>query len=166
MHMCVYILTHVINAIVILFWPSLNFLISMQTIPMRYTKYGVENKWNLLLNKLHHSQELRLSSGRRDHCRAEYSSMDEHGQWPKTLLCRALLLGEQEEWLERPFSKLTFQAGFTLFQKSLEQPSQWSFSCEVINRHVWIGSYRKEQWYVKSPVRQQSWRSQNSRNQG
>lgn len=64
-------------------------------------------------------------------------------------LCRAVSVDEHEEWLERPFSQPLFQAGFILFQKSLKQPSQWSFSCQVINRLVWSDPYRREQWYVE-----------------
>lgn len=62
--------------------------------------------------------------------------MAEHGPWPEILLCRALFPGEREEWPEGPLSQLIFQADFTLLQKSLEQPSQWSFPRQVTDRHV------------------------------
>lgn len=71
-----------------------------------------------------------------------------HGQWPERLLG-----SEHKDFLEGPFPQLRFQGGFMLFQKSLEQPSQWSFSGQMIGRHAWIDCYRREQWYVKSPVR-------------
>lgn len=73
---------------------------------------------------------------------------------PEILLCRTLLPGECEEWPEGPLSQLIFQADFLLLQKSLEQPSQWSFPCQVTDRHVWLDSSRREQWCVKSPVRE------------
>lgn len=76
---CVHVYTHtypcVIYAIVIFLLPSLSFLISMEKIQMRCTEWCVWCR-NLLRSKLHHYQWVRLSSGQRDHCRAEYS------QWP------------------------------------------------------------------------------------
>lgn len=114
MYTHVYMHTHscVINAIVIFLLPSLSFLISMERIQMRCTEWCVWCR-NLLRSKLHHSQWVRWSSGRRDHC-SRILSMAEHGPWPEILLCRTLFLGEHEEWPERSFSRLIFQAGFIL----------------------------------------------------
>lgn len=111
---CVYTHTHpcVISAIVIFLLPSPSFLISMERIQMRCTGWCVWCR-NLLRSKLHHSQWVRLSSGRRDHW-SRILSMAEHGPWPEILLCRTLFLGEREEWPERSFSQLIFQVDFIL----------------------------------------------------